>query len=72
MKSVYTILMACLIGLSLGVLFTGLDKAESAPQQAVIVGGACFVAILARMAQAAAHHAINQEKEVHGKQGALK
>ena len=63
MKSVYTILMALLILLSLGFLFGGLNEAESAPQEAVVVGGACFVAILARIAQAAAHHAIKQEKE---------
>ena len=55
--------MALLILLSLGVLFAGINQAGSAPQEAVAVGAACFVAILARIAQAAAHHAINQEKE---------
>ena len=39
-----------------------MSEATGAPQEAVVCAFACFVAILARIAQAAAHHADNQEK----------
>lgn len=45
-----------MIGLSLLTLVVGFSSSESAPQEAVVVGQACFFGILARITQAAAHH----------------
>lgn len=56
MYYLFTILTWIMIVLSLLTLVVGLSSSESAPQEAVVVGQACFFGILARIAPAAAHH----------------
>ena len=56
MKTVYLVLMVALIVLAFTVLLVGLTTSSGAPQEAVAAGLGCFLAILARMAQAAAHN----------------
>lgn len=57
------ILSVILVLVSLVVLFDGMSMAGSAPQQTVAVAQACFVAILARLAQASGHH-LEKNKQV--------
>ena len=52
MKTITTILLV----LSILVFGVGMFTSESAPQQGAAAGMACFIAIIARMAQANAHH----------------
>jgi energy-coupling factor transporter transmembrane protein EcfT len=61
-KVFYSILTFLLISVAILALVGGMSEATGAPQEAVVCAFACFVAILARIAQAAAHHADNQEK----------
>lgn len=46
-----------LVVLSILLLIGGFLSAQSAPQEAVVVGGCCFLGILARIAQASGHQA---------------
>ncbi|MDB4524158.1 hypothetical protein N9208_04500 [Akkermansiaceae bacterium] len=62
MKVVYSILTFLLISVAILALVGGLSGATNTPQEAVVCAFACFIAILARIAQAAAHHADIQEK----------
>ena len=55
MKTFYLILSFILIFLAIGEVALGFLTAQSAPQECVTVGSGCFIAILARIAQAAAH-----------------
>lgn len=45
-----------LVVLSIVVVGGGMFVSQSAPQESVVVALGCFVAILARIAQATAHH----------------
>lgn len=57
MKYFYLVLMVILILVAFAVVVMGFSSAQGAPQEAVVVGLACFFGILARIAQAAAHNA---------------
>jgi len=48
--------MSILVVLAIFVVGSGLGSSSSAPQEAVVAGMGCFLAILARIAQAAAHN----------------
>lgn len=50
------VLSIILVILALAVLGLGLVNAKSAPQEAVAAAIACFLGIMARVAQAAGHH----------------
>lgn len=56
MKILYIVLTILLVLLSFFVIAIGFKTAEGAPQECVAVGLACFLAILARIAQAAGHN----------------
>jgi len=56
MKIFYLTLMSILVVLAIFVVGSGLGSSSSAPQEAVVAGMGCFLAILARIAQAAAHN----------------
>lgn len=56
MNYVMRILSVILVIIAIGMFVTEMASAESAPQQAVAAGNACFIAILARLAQASGHH----------------
>ena len=62
MKGALSILTVLLISVAILALLGGMSAALGAPQEAVVCALACFIAILARIAQAAAHHADIQEK----------
>jgi hypothetical protein len=49
------VLTILLVVISFVVLFFGMSVSEGAPQEAVVVGLCCFLAILARIAQAESH-----------------
>jgi len=56
MKTFYLILMTLLIIVAVGIIAVVYGLGTGAPQEAAAAGLGCFVAILARMAQAAAHN----------------
>ena len=43
------------------IVFTFITLADSAPQQAVIVAAACYLAIIARIFQASGHNRSNKK-----------
>ena len=55
MKTFYLVLMTILIVIAIIFVLGGLAEANGAPQEAATAGIGCFIAILARIAQAAAH-----------------
>lgn len=58
------ILSIVLVVFSLIVVTFGLLISKGAPQESVVVGLGCFLGIMARIAQASAHHgAISKQKE---------
>jgi hypothetical protein len=63
MKYIYATLMFLLIVGAVILLLGGLTLGGGPSREMPIIGLACFLAILARIAQAATHQAINQEKD---------
>lgn len=63
MYYIYNIISIILILAALGSALSGAFNEYSAPQQSVIIGEACFFGILARIAQASAHHIDSKAKK---------
>jgi len=56
-------LSVILVIIAIGMFVVEMASATGAPQQAVAAGNACFIGILARLAQASGHHFDKAEKK---------